>query len=184
MKKKISRITKHPATRIGVFLFTVVMLIILWMYRDSELASGKYGYLGIFLINFISSATVFLPSPGFASVFLAGAIFQPWIVSIVSALGATCGELFGYLLGYGGEELLDDSERARRWMERIRRWFAKAGFVTIFLFAALPLPFFDILGVVSGTLNYPLWRFILATFLGKCIKYAVLALAGQWMIPS
>ena len=184
MKKKIGQLTQHPATRIGVFLITLVMLAVLWVYRDSELASGKYGYLGIFLINFISSATIFFPGPGFASVFIAGAIFQPWIVSIVSALGATGGELFGYLLGYGGEKLLGDSPRAHLWMKRIRRWFTKAGFITIFLFAALPLPFFDIMGILSGSLNYPIWRFALATFLGKCVKYGVLAIAGQQIIPN
>lgn len=183
MKKTISRVSKHPATRIGVFLATVAMVVLLWVFRDSELANGKYGYVSIFVVNFISSATVFLPGPGFASVFLAGAIFQPWIVGIVSALGATCGELFGYLIGYGGEELLENSARAKRWMGYIRTWFQKAGFVTILAYAALPLPFFDIMGVLSGTLNYPLWRFALATFLGKCIKYGILAIAGQRFLP-
>lgn len=184
MKKKITQVSQHPATRIGVFLVTVLMLVVLWLYRDSELASGKYGYMGIFLINFISSATIFIPGPGFASVFLAGAIFHPWIVSIVSAAGSTGGELFGYLLGYGGEKLLGDSPRGRRWMERIRLWFVRAGFITIFLYAALPLPFFDIMGILSGTLNYPVWRFALATFLGKSVKYGLLAIAGQQILPS
>lgn len=184
MKKHIARVSGHPATKVVIFLITLLLLVLVWFHRTTALASTRYGYLGIFIINFISSATIFIPVPGVASVFLAGSVLNPFGLSIVSAAGASCGELFGYLVGYGSEGLMEGSVRYRKWIGYIRYRFERAGFLTIFLYAALPLPFFDIMGILSGTLNYPVWKFALATFLGKTVKFLVIALAGHRVLPQ
>jgi membrane protein YqaA with SNARE-associated domain len=58
----------------------------------------------------------------------------------------------------------------------MKRW----GGWAIFVFAAAPLPLFDIAGVVAGALGYPVWKFLLIAWPGKCIKYILLVLAGAW----
>ena len=55
----------------------------------------------------------------------------------------------------------------------------KNGFLTIFILAIIPNPFFDLAGVFAGFTGYPLKRFILATILGKTIKFVLLALLGM-----
>jgi membrane protein YqaA with SNARE-associated domain len=44
--------------------------------------------------------------------------------------------------------------------------------------AAIPNPLFDLAGLASGSLRYPLWRFLGVAFLGKLVKYTVVSLLG------
>jgi uncharacterized membrane protein YdjX (TVP38/TMEM64 family) len=56
------------------------------------------------------------------------------------------------------------------------------GDITIFVLSVIPNPFFDLAGIAAGTLRYPLWRFLLACWLGKTIKTTVVAWAGSQSI--
>jgi membrane protein YqaA with SNARE-associated domain len=47
------------------------------------------------------------------------------------------------------------------------------------LFAAVPNPFFDIVGVVAGSLSYPARRFLVACIIGNITKYLLLAFLGK-----
>jgi membrane protein YqaA with SNARE-associated domain len=42
----------------------------------------------------------------------------------------------------------------------------------------VPNPFFDAMGLLAGTLRYSWWKFALACFLGKAVKFLVAALVG------
>ena len=54
----------------------------------------------------------------------------------------------------------------------------RRGGITVFVLSAIPNPFFDLAGIVAGTLRYPLWRFLLFCWMGKVIKTAFVAWAG------
>lgn len=166
-----------------VFAVTFLLLLLIWSQRKSLIQMPKYGYLGIFVVNFISSSSILLPLPGVASVFLGGALWNPILVGLASGIGATLGELFGFLLGYGGRGLLRTIEHENHWVKRVERFFHKTGFVTIFLFSLLPLPVFDFIGIMSGALNYPLLKFGMATFMGRVIRNILLAWTGAKILP-
>jgi membrane protein DedA with SNARE-associated domain len=59
------------------------------------------------------------------------------------------------------------------------------GSVTVFVLSAIPNPLFDLAGITAGMLRFPVWRFLVACFLGKTVKGIVFALAGaqslQWV---
>ncbi len=144
----------------------------------------SFGYLGIFVISILGSATIFFPTPAILVVFAFGGILNPWIVGIVAGIGAAIGELIGYILGYGGKGLLekkykDDLARAKRWMEK------HGAFMIIILFAITPLPD-DIIGILCGVINYNVKKFFLASLIGKIIMHVLVALAGymsiQWIL--
>ncbi len=146
--------------------------------------AGTFGYLGIFAIAFLGSATIFFPTPAHLVVFAFGGILNPWIVGIVSGVGAALGEMTGYVLGYGGKEILEkkyrkDLVRAKRWMER------HGAFLIIILFALTPLPD-DVIGILCGVIKYSAKRFLLASMIGKIIMHLILAFAGylsvQWIV--
>jgi uncharacterized membrane protein YdjX (TVP38/TMEM64 family) len=59
----------------------------------------NYGYLGVFLVQLVSSSSLFFPIPGFFLVMAAGAAMDPLVVTVSSALGASIGELTGYMPG-------------------------------------------------------------------------------------
>ena len=43
----------------------------------------------------------------------------------------------------------------------------------------MPNPFFDAIGAAAGVLRYSIWKFALACFIGKTIKFLIAALVGD-----
>lgn len=143
-----------------------------------------YGYLGLFLINLISSATIIFPLPASVFVFASGAFLNPFLVGLSSALGCTLGEVTGYAVGIGGRKVIE--KKWKKWIKRIEEAFRRyGGFWVIIVFAATPLPD-DIVGIVGGTLKYPVKKFFVASFIGKLILNLILAYAGfyeaRWIL--
>jgi membrane protein YqaA with SNARE-associated domain len=141
----------------------------------------RYGYLGVFLVPLIGSATFILPMPGLAVIATGGALLDPvfgipaWIVvGLLAGLGEAIGELTGYAAGYGGRAVLQE----RRFMGRLEGWMHKQGSVVMFTLSVLPNPIFDVAGVIAGALRMPLWKFFVAVLLGKVIKSMYVAGAG------
>ena len=141
---------------------------------------GALGYLGLFLASLISTSTVIFPLPGYILIFIFGGILNPWFVALFSAFGAALGEGVSYGLGRGGGYIF--KKKQEKYFLRAKEWFNKnRGFAVIVIFAATPLPF-DVVGIISGTLNYNLKKFLLATFLGKLIAALALSFGGFYSI--
>lgn len=137
-------------------------------------AIGSWGYLGVFGVVFVATASVALPIPYLLIVARAGSFLDPFGIAAVAGLAGMAGELAGYLIGIGGSGLLPHG----RLYERARHWICNYGFWTIAFFACVPNPFFDAMGLMAGTLRYSWWRFALACLLGKSIKFLIAALIG------
>jgi uncharacterized membrane protein YdjX (TVP38/TMEM64 family) len=135
---------------------------------------GSWGYLGVFGVVFVATASVALPIPYLLIVARAGSYLDPFVIGLVAGLAGTLGELAGYLIGIGGSGLVPHG----RWYERARLWICTYGFWCVAIFACVPNPFFDAVGFAAGTLRYSWWRFALACMLGKSIKFLIAALVG------
>ena len=165
--------------RAAILAVSIALLCFIWVNREELKNLSEYGYAGIFVINFLSAATVLFPAPGTATVFIGGAVWNPFIVGLVSGLGSGLGELFAYFLGYGGRGLLKDEENKHKWIIKLEKAFSKSGFRTSFIFAALPLPFFDVIGVIAGAVNYPVWKFLLAVTSARILRNILFAIGGD-----
>jgi len=137
-------------------------------------ALGSWGYLGVFGVVFVATASVAVPIPYLLIVARAGSYLDPFLIAIVAGVAGMLGEMTGYLIGIGGSGLIPHG----RWYERARGWISTYGFWCIALFACVPNPFFDAIGIVAGTVGYSWRRFAVACFLGKSIKFLVAALIG------
>lgn len=141
------------------------------------------GYVGLFFVNLIASASIIFPVPAFLLVFAAGSFLNPWLIGLAAGTGAALGELIGYGLGKGGEKVIE--KKYKKLMEMGKKWIKHhRSFPMIILFAATPLPD-DILGIVCGAFNYDIKKFLLASFIGKVIMNTALAWGGyyqfQWV---
>ena len=158
-------------------LLGIVITLVLFLFRDRIAELGNYGYLGAFLVSLITSATVILPVPGIVVLFALGTTLNPVLVGLVGATGSIIGEMTGFMVGYGGHEVVPHKSqlylRMEKWMKRWGSW-------AVFAVAAAPLPLFDIAGIIAGALHFPLWKFLLVGWAGKCIKLVLLVLAGAW----
>lgn len=150
-------------------------------FATGQLEPEGVGYTGAFLINLIGSASIVLPVPGLAAVCAAAAPnvgLNIIALGLVGGTGSTIGELTGYLAGYGGQSFVQKA----RYYDRVQRIVMRRGALALFVLAALPTPFFDIAGIASGSLGYPMRRFLFWVFLGKIIKFILVAYACQQSI--
>ena len=150
----------------------------------SQEIAGNWGYLGIFIVSFIGSATIIFPAPAFLVVFIFGGVLNPWLVGISAAVGAALGELTGYAIGLGGKKVIE--KKYKYWLRKANKWMEKyKAFFIITLFAATPLPD-DVLGLFCGAIKYDLKKFFLASLTGKLIMNLALAFGGyfgmQWIL--
>lgn len=167
----------------GAALILLVLAISGWLAfaRPDFESLGVYGYPGLFLIMAASSASIFVPLPGLATVVAAGSIANPFLVAIFGGMGSAIGEMTGYAAGYGGRSIIDD--RNVRFLKYFERWLRSYVFLTLVVFAAVPNPFFDLAGVAAGSLGYPAKRFLFAVAIGKVLKCLLLAYLGKATLP-
>ncbi|NYZ76126.1 VTT domain-containing protein [Candidatus Micrarchaeota archaeon] len=177
--------TKEKTMRWELFASVLVIVLLTFIYiaNPTEFVMKRLhtlGYLGVFLLMFISSATILLPVPGLVGVPVAGMLLNPLHVGIVAGIGSALGELSGYCAGCGGKLVIEKNKT--RVYKTVKRWMKRNGFITIFVFAAIPNPFFDVAGLAAGTSDYPVWEFLLACLLGKILKCVVLAYLGRSLV--
>jgi len=153
--------------------------IIITKYRNELQNYSRYGYLGIFVACLAANSTVLLPAPSSAIVFTFSSIYPPFGVAISGALGATLGEVTGYIAGYSGRRLITASDNGNQ----IKKYLEKYKLFAIFLFAFLPLPLFDLVGVASGASKTRFANFLFACALGKLLKMMIYAYAGAGFLP-
>jgi len=136
-----------------------------------------YGYLGAFIGSILGNITIALPIPYAFLVAALGTKLNPFILGLVSGLGATIGELSSYLLGRAGRRALNPQQLSR--LDVARRLLDRYGYLTIILFAVTPLPD-DLLLVPLGLMNYDLKTLAVSVWIGKTVLALALAYAGYY----
>ncbi len=153
-----------------------VLMVVLFVFRDRITQLSELGYLGVFLVNVVGSASLIIPVPGLAAVFLGGGTWNPLIVGIVAGVGMTLGEVTGYALGYAGQDLVQKHNKFRF----LERWMMRSGGPIVFLGSLIPNPFFDVIGIIAGSQRFPLKLFLLWALPGKVIKAVSVAYLGSF----
>jgi uncharacterized membrane protein YdjX (TVP38/TMEM64 family) len=166
--------------RIAALFVVIALSVFIFSIRDRADELAVYGYPGIFLIAFLSYATVLLPAPGVAVVFAMGAVFHPVGVALAAGSGAALGEISGYLAGFSGQAVVERTDT----YQRLTRWMKRNGALTVFFLSAVPNPFFDIAGVAAGSLKMPLAKFLLWCWFGETAKMLLFAIAGSTWLES
>ena len=170
---------------------TTVPFALGWLDQENLKALG---YPGIFLANFLGTATVFVPVPGLTAagqtliVLGADTLFKPGVVA--GAAGMTLAESTAYLAGTVARGVAEERQmplggRLGRWLHRAAAWIdclmARYGFVTLLVLAGVPNPLFEFAGITAGAVRMNFWRFLLAVAIGKTMRALMLAFVGGWL---
>jgi uncharacterized membrane protein YdjX (TVP38/TMEM64 family) len=170
---------------IGMAAFTIGLVYLVWFLRGYLNVSLKQydllAYLIVFGATFLASCTIILPAPGAAVVIAAASIWNPVIVALVSSVGSALGEITSYYAGYLGKKIIIDEQKAA--YQKAASWTNRYGMWAVFVVAAIPLVLFDIIGLVAGALRLPLWKFLIACWLGRIPKSFIEAYIGAGLIP-
>jgi membrane protein YqaA with SNARE-associated domain len=165
-------------------LLVIAITTVLFLYRERIAELGNYGYLGAFLVSLAGNATVILGAPvlpilsGLGVVLYPTAgLISPVIVGLAGGAGAGIGEMVGYMMGCSGRGVVENNKIYLRLAEWMGRW----GAIAIFILSIVPF-FFDLVGIAAGVLRFPLWKFVLACWLGRTILYVgiIVAVALGW----
>lgn len=177
---------KRHLIPILTLLFVIVITAgLFFCVRNPEIVTKlkSYGYFGAFLIGLIGNASVLIP--GIVLPILTGwgvllylqfGLVAPVMVGLAGGAGAAIGELTGYMAGYSGRGVVERIKLYNRLVEWLKKW----GVWAIFILSLVPF-FFDLAGIAAGALRFPLWKFILACWLGRTLLYVgfvVLAALG------
>jgi membrane protein DedA with SNARE-associated domain len=179
--KKISGwFKKHYLPLLGLLMTIAIIatLSIIYVYNKDVIRDlEKYEYIGVFIISVFLNATIIIPVSAMAIISYMGHILPlPLLVGVVGGIGAGIGEMTGYLAGRSGRGLLSKSNM----YNRVEKWVKRWGWIAIFVLSMFPL-LFDIAGIIAGAMRMPVWKFFLATWLGRTISYIVVAYLGTFI---
>lgn len=172
------RLTKDNLIKSSFLLVSLLISAAIFYFRDNLAVLTTYGYLGIFVINLLGAATIAIPTPALLATFVGGSIYNPLLVGLISGIANTLGELTGYLAGIGTTVIINEDKR----FKKVARWMKINGFVTITILALIPNPFFDLSGIISGMTGYSVKKFLLATFIGKTLRFIAISYLGAYTI--
>jgi len=143
-----------------------------------------FGYFGAFLVAFLGNVTYLVPIPYMIITFILGGLtntsgeflFDPIAVGLIAGLGATIGEMTGYLLGYGGSRFIEEEQR-NAFSKYIEAHPRATPFLVWFL-AISPLPD-DFVIIPLGAAKYPWWKVAIPQFIGKTMFMILAAWLGR-----
>ena len=176
---------------VALAVYFVLSLVILDLASPSIMIynwmldlSLQFGYFGAFLVALLGNATFLFPVPYMIITFILGGLtdttgqflFDPVIVGLVAGLGATIGEMTGYLLGYGGSRFIEESQR-NAFSKYIGEHPRATPFLIWFL-AISPLPD-DFVILPLGAAKYPWWKVVIPQFVGKSMFMILAAWLGR-----
>ena len=163
---------------ISVFVISIALSIAVLFIPLNPEELRVYGYGGVFIVTLLGAATLFIPGPTMVATFIVGSLLNPILVALVAGLGSAIGETTGYAAGYASLALLAPQEKNDTWYQRIFRWMGIHPFLTIFLLDAIPNFVGDLAGLIAGRNKYSYLKFLLASFLGKTIRFGFSAYLG------
>jgi len=132
------------------------------------------GYLGLFALSFFGSVVIFLPVPFFILLVTMSLDpeFDPHLLALVSAVGATAGKMVVFYGSYYGRRIL--TEKTKRRMKPLQRLVSRYGWPAAFIAAATPVPD-DLVYIPLGLSKYNPVLFLSATFAGKIVLTEMIA---------
>ena len=202
MSQKVER-RSLPRKGITVGVLTVVVTVALCLavifYRDALMNVvhiEKYGLLGVFIFAFIAGSVVNFvatPFPYWLLVFTVPSLLAPswgalaplW-VGMLSALGASLGQLLTFMVGYSGSRLYHKFtvKIDNRFYNRAIGWAQRHGSWAIFLMSAMFNPIHLPMTIAIAALRYPPLKFFVFSLLGNLVKSLFIAYCGYFGLTS
>ncbi len=137
----------------------------------------SWGVPGLALNSFIESFFL-VPPPDILLISMDLAkpeksLYYATVCTIASALGGA----FGYLIGYvGGRPVFNFLFRNKHeQFENVEKLYGKYGSFAVFFSAFTPIPY-KIFTIASGILNMNFWKFMLASFLGRGMRFYLVSI--------
>ncbi len=157
-------------------ILIVFGILIIWLFSESVRQSKNLWIL--FFYNF-PSQFLLASVPHEPVLFYFSKFYPPLIVSTVCIAGTIITEYFNYsIFSFFAE--FQSIQKAQKWnfLQKALLLFNKAPFISLAIAAVSPIPFYPFRFLVVLT-KYPLYKYLLAVFIFRFIRYYILALLGH-----
>ncbi|MFD0713270.1 YqaA family protein [Paenibacillus sp. GCM10027626] len=92
-----------------------------------------------------------------------------WLAT-VGYIGCLLGTPVGYAIGKKSGNLLLNRVMKKKWLDAATDMFRKHGEAAIMVGSFTPIPF-KLFTIMSGAMNYPLWRLLCYAAIGRAVKF-------------
>ncbi|HWH56820.1 MAG TPA: VTT domain-containing protein [Terriglobales bacterium] len=152
---------KHIVARYIVFLWALLKPLGSW---------------AVFAIAGIDSAFFGIPLDAVVATYVYQNRSYFLLYPLMAAAGSAVGCIILYGIGYSGGETLLLKRMSRAKFERIRDSFDRHEFWTLMLPSMMPPPFpFKVFVLAASVFEMKFWHFLLAIFVGRLIRFLLLA---------
>ena len=111
---------------------------------------------------------------------------RAWFFALVTTLASVAGGVLGYAIGHFALEwltpLLGEGGRWHAHYQQALAWFAEWGFWAVFLAGFSPIPY-KVFTITAGALAMPLLPFVVASVLGRGMRFFLVAGLLAWGGP-
>ena len=159
-------------------IIAVFIVILIFQFGNQLERFKEYGYIGVFVVSLVSSASLFFPAPGWAIVIAMSRFLDPLLLGLAAGVGSAIGEITGYIAGQGASKAI----HANAHFSKLKEWIRKNDILALFIFAVVPNPLFDVAGIAAGSLGIPVWRFLLVVAAGRIVRYTLLGYLGLFSV--
>ncbi len=133
---------------------------------------------GVLAICFLANASVLLPSSGILIVVEYSMLIDPLLAAFCGAFGTALGEMTGFYVGRYGRKAVPD-----KLMKWVKARMESHKYLMVLMFSVLPLPVFDIVGILSGAMKMNALKFLGICFTGKLIKMLCYVWLAHELLP-
>lgn len=172
---------KKALSIVGGIAVGILFAVPYFVFKEKIQSMAAIGYIGLFVSCFISNLSILLPTSSTIIVVAAALTLNPWVCIIVGGMGTAFGEQASYLCGLVGSSGYEKNNSTQK--KYAMKWFEKKPFLTVFLFALVPLPVFDIVGIIAGSKRMKWWKYTLAAVAGKTLKFLFVIVSIFYILP-
>lgn len=130
----------------------------------------EFGALGLFIHAMIDA--ILFPIPAFFLQVSLSALSPEtaiWLAT-VGYIGCLIGTPIGYAIGKASGSLLLNRVMKKKWLDSATEMFRKHGEAAILVGSFTPIPF-KLFTILSGVMNYPLWKLLGYAAIGRAAKF-------------
>lgn len=157
--------------------------------KDVTAIVASSGYAGIFLLMFLESSSLPIPSEvilPFAGYLASTGQLNIWLTIVVSTIAGLSGSLIDYYVGMKGTSLLGQQRALKNLLydegkiDAAKKWFTRYGEPAVFLSRLIP-GFRTLISFPAGAVKMNLGKFILFTVAGCLIWNTALIYLGVYV---
>lgn len=111
---------------------------------------------------------------------------KAWRFALITTVTSVLGGLFGYLIGITMFDVIEPHLKASHYWDAYLTavtWFKEWGFWAIFIAGFSPIPY-KVFTIAAGTLSMALIPFVLASVIGRGMRFFMVAGLMKWGGPS